>query len=169
MPDGGDLTCGSGSPASVNAMFKIMLALHLLFAVFAVGPLVHAATTAARGVRTGDAAATASSSRVLKIYSYASILVVVFGFALMSAKAPWNPDEKVAEFSEPWIWVSALLWLVAVALVLAVIVPTLDRASGSAGSGEAVASVTARVAVCGGVVGVIFAVIVFLMVYQPGS
>jgi len=147
-------------------MFKIMLALHLLFAVFAIGPLVHAATTAARGVRTGDAAATASSSRVLKIYSYASILVIVFGFALMSAKAPWNPDEKVAEFSEPWIWVSALLWLVAVALVLAVIVPTLDRASGSA---EAAAPLTARVAATGGIVGVIFAVIVFLMVYQPGS
>jgi len=147
-------------------MFKIMLALHLLFAVFAVGPLVHAATTAARGVRTGDAAATASSSRVLKIYSYASILVVVFGFALMSSKSPYGKHEKVAEFSEPWIWVSALLWLVAVALVLAVIVPTLDRASGSA---EAAAPLTARVAATGGIVGVIFAVIVFLMVYQPGS
>jgi len=53
-----------------------------------------------------------------------------------------------------------------VALVLAVIVPTLDRASGSA---EAAAPLTARVAATGGIVGVIFAVIVFLMVYQPGS
>ena len=150
-------------------MFNIMLALHLLFAVFAVGPLVHAATTAARGVRTGDAAATASSSRVLKIYSYASILVVVFGFALMSSKSPYGKHEKVAEFSEPWIWVSALLWLVAVALVLAVIVPTLERATELAGSAQSATSLTARVAAAGGVVGVIFAVIVFLMVYQPGS
>jgi len=149
-------------------MFKIMLALHLLFAVFAVGPLVHAATTAARGVRTGDAAATASSSRVLKIYSYASILVIVFGFALMSSKSPYGKHEQVAEFSEPWIWVSALLWLVAVALVLGVIVPTLERATALAGS-EPASSLSARVAATGGIVGIIFAVIVFLMVYQPGS
>jgi hypothetical protein len=149
-------------------MFKIMLALHLLFTVFAVGPLVHAATTAARGVRTGDAAATASSSRVLKIYSYASILVIVFGFALMSSKSPYGKHEKVAEFSEPWIWVSALLWLVAVALVLGVIVPTLERATALAGS-EPAPSLSARVAATGGIVGIIFAVIVFLMVYQPGS
>jgi hypothetical protein len=30
-------------------VFKIMFALHLLFAIFAVGPLVHAATTAPAG------------------------------------------------------------------------------------------------------------------------
>ena len=48
-------------------MFKLLFALHLLFANFAIGPLVHAATTAGRGVRTGDAAATAGSARMLRI------------------------------------------------------------------------------------------------------
>lgn len=147
-------------------MFKILLALHLLFAVFAIGPLVHAATTAARGVRTGDGAATASSARMLKLYSYASVLVIILGFGLMSAK---RHGHQVAEFSETWIWLSALLWLIAVALVLAVIVPTLDKATGLIAHQQSVLSLTGRVAAAGGVSSLIFVAIVFLMVYQPGS
>ncbi|MDT4971021.1 MAG: hypothetical protein QOG22_1164, partial [Pseudonocardiales bacterium] len=34
---------------------------------------------------------------------------------------------------------------------------------------ESAASLTGRVAAAGGVVGIVFAVIVFLMVYQPGK
>jgi hypothetical protein len=147
-------------------MFKILLALHLLFAIFAVGPLVQAATTAVRGVRTGDGGATAASARILKIYSYASLLVVVAGFGLMSSK---RHGQKVAEFSEAWIWVSAVLWLVAVAVVLGLLVPTLDRASEQIGREESVAALTGRSAAAGGIVGIVFAVIVFLMVYQPGA
>ncbi|HSY15136.1 MAG TPA: hypothetical protein VK816_04045 [Jatrophihabitantaceae bacterium] len=148
-------------------MFKILLALHLLFAIFAVGPLVHAATTASRGLRKGDAAAVGSSSRMVRIYSYASVLVVVIGFGLMSSKSPQHPSKHVAEFSDTWIWLSALLWLVAVVLALVVLVPALDRAVTQIGAGTAVSSLVGRVAAVGGITGVIFAVIVFLMVYRP--
>ncbi|HZY75529.1 MAG TPA: hypothetical protein VFE40_04355 [Jatrophihabitantaceae bacterium] len=147
-------------------MFKILLALHLLFAVFAVGPLVHAATTAARGVRTGNGIATAYSARMLKIYSYASVLVILVGGGLMSSK---RHGKTVAEFSDVWIWLSVLLWLVAVALVLALIVPALERATKLIAEQQSVVSLTGRVAAAGGIVGLIFAAIVFLMVYQPGS
>ncbi|MDT4935369.1 MAG: hypothetical protein QOK11_3261 [Pseudonocardiales bacterium] len=147
-------------------MLKILLALHLLFAIFAVGPLVHVVTTAGRGIRQGDATATASSARLARSYAYASVLVVIIGFGLMSAK---ENGQKVAEFSQTWIWVSALLWLAAVAIALAVIVPTLDKATAAIVKQESVVALTARVAAAGGVVGVIFAVIVFLMVYKPGK
>lgn len=150
-------------------MFKILFALHLLTAIFAIGPLAHAATTAARGLRTADAGATASAARTVTIYSYVSVLVVLFGFGLMSAEAPWNPDEKVAEFSEPFIWLSTLLWLVAVGLALGVIAPALQQATTRIGAGEKVDHLTARVAASGGIVALIFTGIVFLMVYKPGS
>ncbi|HEY2298229.1 MAG TPA: hypothetical protein VGH43_10910 [Jatrophihabitans sp.] len=149
-------------------MTKFVFALHLLFAIFAIGPLVHAATTAGRGVRTGDGAATASSARVLRIYSYASVLVVIAGMALMSMDDPDEKGKKLGEFSQLWIWLSLLLWLVAVGLVLAVIVPTLTKASALIEKQESVVTLTGRVAAAGGVVGAVFAVIVFLMVYQPG-
>ena len=149
-------------------MFKIFLALHLVAAVFAIGPLVHAATTAGRGVRQGDAAATASSARMLRIYAYASVVVVILGFGLMSSTSPYT-HATTAKFSETWIWLSVVLWAAAVAIVLAVLVPALQKTTAFIGRSEPVASLTARVAAGGGVVGLIFAGIVFLMVYRPGD
>jgi hypothetical protein len=150
-------------------MYNLLFALHLLTAIFGIGPLVHAATTASRGLRHADASAIASSARVATLYSYVSVVVVIFGMGLMSADSPDQPGETVAEFSDPYIWISVLLWAAAVALTLGVIVPALKQAGARIGGGEAVDSLTARVAASGGVVGLIFAGIVFLMVYKPGS
>lgn len=147
-------------------MLKLLLTLHLLFAVFAVGPLVHAATTASRGVRRGDATATASASRVLRIYAYASVLVVLVGFGLMSQK---RRGQRLGEFGDTWVWLSLVLWAVAVALVLGVIVPTLDRATRTIGEQGSVVALTPRVAAAGGVVGLIFLAVIVLMVYRPGG
>lgn len=147
-------------------MFKLLLAIHLVLAVFAIGPLVHAATTAARGIRTGDATATASSARVLRIYSYASVLVIAAGFALMSQKVG---GQQVAEFGDTWVWLSLVLWLVAMALVLAVTAPALTKAGNQSGAAQPGASLTGRVAGSGGLVAVIFVVIVVLMTYRPGG
>jgi len=147
-------------------MLKFLLAAHLIVAVFAVGPLVHAATTAGRGIRTGDGTATAASSRMLRIYAYVSVLVIVAGMGLMSQK---EDGHKLGEFSDAWIWVSLVLWLVAMGLVLGVIVPTLDRATKQIAEQQSVVALTARVAASGGVVALLFVVIVVLMVYKPGS
>jgi Predicted integral membrane protein (DUF2269) len=146
-------------------MLKLLLAIHLVLAVFAIGPLVHAATTAGRGIRTGNGTATASSSRMLRIYAYVSVLVVIAGMALMSQK---RRGEKLGEFSDTWIWLSLVLWLVAVGLVLGVIVPTLDKATEQIEAQQSVVTLTARVAATGGVVAVLFVVVVVLMVYRPG-
>lgn len=152
-------------------MFKIMLALHLLTAIFAIGPLVGAATTASRGLRSRDAGATESAARTLTIYSYASVVVVIFGMGLMSAKAPWDKAEHVAEFSDAWIWISVLLWLAAAALALGLTVPALKQAGVAITSGadSALGGLTGKVAGSGGAIALLYAVIVFLMVYQPGS
>lgn len=147
-------------------MLKVLLTLHLLFAVFAVGPLVHAATTAARGVRRSDGTATASASRTLRIYAYASVLVVLLGFGLMSQK---RRGQQLGEFGDTWVWLSLVLWVVAVALVLGLIVPTLDRATKLISEQAPVAAFTARVAAAGGAVGLIFLAVVVLMVYRPGG
>lgn len=147
-------------------MLKLLLAAHLVFAVFAIGPLVHAATTAGRGIRTGDGAATASSSRVLRIYSYVSVLVVLAGLALMSQK---RRGEKLGEFDDTWIWLSLVLWAIAIGIVLAVIVPTLDKATALIGEQGSVVALTGRVAAAGGVVALIMLGIIVLMVYRPGS
>jgi hypothetical protein len=149
-------------------MFKIMLALHLLTAIFAVGPLVGAATTAARGLRSGNADATDGAARTLPIYAYTSVLVVICGFGLMSADNPYGPG-KVAEFGETWIWLSALLWVLAMAMVLGVTAPALKQAATTIRGGQPAQGLIGRVAGSGGVVAVLFTVIVFFMVYKPGG
>ena len=103
-----------------------------------------------------------------RIYAIGSLLVVVLGFALMSLTSPYTKQPS-GEFTDLWIWLSVLLWVVAVALTMTVIVPALDRATAAIGSGESVEALTGRVAAAGGVVGLVFVAIVFLMVYQPGS
>ena len=97
-------------------MKDFLLALHLVFAIFAIGPLAHAATTAGRGVRRGDGAATAGSARMLKIYAYASVLVILAGGGLLSQKG--RNGKKLAEFGDTWIWLSIILWAVAILIVL---------------------------------------------------
>jgi len=147
-------------------MLKFWMAAHLVFVVFAIGPLVHAASTASRGVRRGDGAATAAAARVLRIYAYVSVLVIVAGMALMSQK---EDGEKLAEFSDTWIWLSLVLWAVAIGIVLLVTVPTLNKATKLIEAQDSVVTLTARVAASGGLVSLIFFVIVVLMAYKPGS
>jgi uncharacterized membrane protein len=149
-------------------MFEIMTALHLLTAVLVIGPLVHAVTTAARGVRQRDAGAIAASARMTRIYAFASIVVVIFGFGLMSAKSPYT-GEAVATFGQTWIWLSALLWLVGAAIALAVTAPALSQAGTRLREGAALDAIKGRVLGSGIAVAVIFVVIIVLMVYQPGS
>ncbi|MEO6702040.1 MAG: DUF2269 family protein [Jatrophihabitantaceae bacterium] len=143
-------------------MRHLLLALHVLFAIFAIGPLVGAATVAARGVRAGDGAAVAASGRTVRLYGYVSILVPVLGMGLAQPK--WD-----AKFSYPWVWLSLVLYLVALAVTLAVLVPSLTKAGAAISGGGTTEAFTARVAAAGGIIAVLFAVIVFLMIYKPGG
>src|SRR3954449_2930663 len=150
-------------------MFKLLLFLHLLAAVFAIGPLVGAASTAARALRTGDAGAAYSAARIVKIYSYASVVVVVLGFGLMSAKVPGDSSQRVADFGESWIWLSLVCWGAAIAVALGGLEPALRRAATTIDQGSPVATLTGRVAAYGGATALLYAAIVALMVYQPGG
>lgn len=149
-------------------MFKVMTTLHLLAVIFLIGPLVHAVTTAIRGLRTNDAAAATVSARTTTIYAYSSILAVLFGFALMSATSPYT-GKTVAGFGETWIWLSTLLWLIGVVIALTVTAPALKHAATSISEGTTLQPVKAKVAGSGGLIGLIFIAIVVLMVYQPGA
>jgi uncharacterized membrane protein len=149
-------------------VFKLLLFLHLLAAIFAVGPLVGVATTASRALRTPDAEAATAAARAIKIYSYASVVVVVLGLGLMSAKAPGS-SERVADFGDTWILLSIVLWAASIAVALGGLVPALQHAATTISDGGAVTTLTGRVAAFGGATGLLYAAIVLLMVYRPGG
>jgi uncharacterized membrane protein len=150
-------------------VFKLLLFLHLLTVIFAVGPLVGAASTASRALRTSDAAAATSAARTIRLYSYVSVVVVVLGMGLMSQKAPGDSDHEAADMGDTWIWLSLLLWLVAMAVALGVLVPSLTKAAATIGSTGSARVLVGRVASAGGAIGLLYAGIVVLMVYRPGG
>jgi uncharacterized membrane protein len=150
-------------------VFKLLLFLHVLAAIFAIGPLVGAATTAGRAIRHADAAAATSAARIVRLYSYVSVAVVVLGMGLMSQKSPMDKSQTVGDFGDTWIWLSLLLWVVAVALALALLVPNLTRAAAEIGRSGSAQSYVGKVAAGGGAIGLVYAAIVVLMVYRPGG
>lgn len=149
-------------------MYKTLLALHVIAAVAAVGPLIHAATTAVRGIRREDAEATAASSRMIKLYAVASVIVIALGFGVMPMTPPYS-DAPAGEFGQLWVWLSLVLWAVGVALSLGVVAPALDRSGGLIASGASLKSLRGRVAGMGGLIGLIFVAIIVLMVVRPGQ
>lgn len=142
-------------------MHTFVFFLHLLLVIFTIGPLAHAATTASRGVRTADASAVKASARMVQVYAGASVLAVVAGMGLVQEK--WH-----ATFGQTWVWLSVVLWVVAMLVVLLLLVPALQQAGKQIAAAEPVGSLTGKVAASGGIVGLILAVIVGLMVYKPG-
>jgi hypothetical protein len=84
----------------------------------------------------------------------------------MSMISPYT-HKKVASFTDTWIWLSVLLWLIGIALSWGVLSRTLDRATTMINNNESIAALRGRVAAIGGLVGVIFGAIIVLMVYRP--
>jgi hypothetical protein len=175
---------------------RLVLWLHIGFAIFTVGPLALAISSTPRYIRRGDVPVLRYLRRITLIFTAASLLVLVFGIVL---------GQLHHDFSHPWLTVSMTLFVVAIVLLLLIIrdqrrairsithqaaaSPALavvgadpdstDRAiqadadgaaEGHSGAplAEPVASVErGRIAVVGGVVNLVWLVILVLMVWQP--
>jgi uncharacterized membrane protein len=93
-------------------MHTLLDVLHVVAAVFLVGPLAILPMTAMRALRAGQGSAVASLARSTWIFALASLLVVVFGFGVMGTS---DPQYKLT-IGTPWIWISIVLYLIALAL-----------------------------------------------------
>jgi uncharacterized membrane protein len=168
-------------------MENLLLALHVVAAIFLIGPLVAAANQAARVLRGGDTGALASLARLVTVYGWASLLVGVFGAGLVQ-------DRYEHTWGQAWLPISLVLFLVASALVIGVLAPLLRRAVSTAGSGGPAgganagaaaaggdaaatggagggggAGLAGRAAAVGGVLSLCYVAIAVLMVYKPGG
>jgi uncharacterized membrane protein len=133
--------------------------LHLVAAIFVVGPLVAGANQAARALRGGDQRALASLARLTAIYGYSSLLVGVFGAGLVQ-------DKYGHSWSQAWLIISLVLFVLASALVIGLLVPLLRRAAAGVEGGTA--GLAGRAGAIAGIASLCYLVIVVLMVYKPG-
>ncbi len=104
-------------------MFTLLKTLHVLFAVLLVGPLTMIPMTALRSIRRRDGAAVAGAARQTMIYGLGSLLVFVLGFGIVGVKS-----ERFS-MGDPWITISMTLYVIALVLVLALVLPGLRGAS----------------------------------------
>lgn len=146
-------------------METVLNVLHVLTAVFIVGPMALLPMTAMRAIRGGDGAQVTSLAQSTNVLSLASLIVVFFGFGLMSL------DKEVKlSITTPWILSSLILYVVALALSVAVVVPAM-RTAGEHLTADAPAAEGGndykRIAMTSGVVSLLLMAVVVLMVARP--
>jgi uncharacterized membrane protein len=143
-------------------MGTVLTVLHVVTAVFVVGPMAILPMTGMRAVRTGNAAVAGLLARSTGVFSLASLVVAVLGFGVVGT-ADKRFDLSVGT---PWVLASIVLYLVALLLSLLVVVPALRRAAADlAGAGKMAAY--GRIAAGSGLVSLLLLAVTVLMVWKP--
>jgi uncharacterized membrane protein len=146
-------------------MDTLLTALHVVAAVFVIGPMAILPMTALRAVRAGNGPVVALLSTSTRVFTLASLLVAVLGFAVLGSVAK---TDKVS-VATGWVLTSIVLYLAALALSLLVVVPSLRRAAAELAEGrtEGAQAVYGRIAASSGVVALLLVAVTVLMVWRP--
>ena len=160
---------------SLADMTKALLALHVIAAILAVGPVAVAASMFPAAMRAGDAARIGLLHRICRVYAVIGVAVPVFGFATAAS---------LHVLGSPWLIASISLTGVAALVLGVVILPAQDRVLVTAfGTAEVSAdaapaldraptfdhTVIARLAMCTGLFNLLWATVTVLMILRPGS
>lgn len=152
----------------MNELFNV---LHVVTAVFIVGPLAILPMTALRALRSGNGAQVATLATSTAVFGRLSIVVVILGFAVMGTSDP----KYGTSVTTPWVLWSLILWVLAAIVSEAVVVPSMKKAAAAlgavAGGGTATSTEASayygRIAAGSGVVSLLLVVVVVLMVWKP--
>jgi hypothetical protein len=139
----------------------LIVSLHVLAAVFLLGPLVFAISATPRAIRSGGAATLRFLVTTTRVYGYGSVLVLLLG-----AGAVRKEDNE--SFGQTWIWASIVLFVIALGLITGVVLPAQKKALRLVTDGESATDTLPAIGAAAGIASLLFAAIVFLMIYQPG-
>ncbi|SEQ31594.1 hypothetical protein SAMN04487983_1004135 [Streptomyces sp. yr375] len=145
-------------------MIKFLLAVHVLAAIVAVGPVTVAASmfppAARRALGAPDDVRAGETLRLLhricQVYAAVGIAVPVFGFATAGA---------MGVMGDPWLIVSIVLTVVAAGVLLVLVLPRQEVLVEGQGTRET----TVRLAMFTGVFNLLWATVTVLMIVRPGS
>ncbi|MHC5796391.1 DUF2269 family protein [Lacisediminihabitans sp. FW035] len=147
-------------------MDTLFAVLHVVTAVFIVGPMAILPMTAMRAARARNGAQVLSLAKATSTFSLLSLVVFALGFALLGVSDP----KDHFSFASGWIIWSIVLYVAALAVNLFVTVPAMRKASTAVSAG---ATGTAKPAGYGaiaggsGVASLLLVAIVVLMVWKP--
>lgn len=154
-------------------MTKLLLSLHVLAAIVAVGPVTVAASMFPATLRRvlgdsgdGDARATLRTlHRICRVYAGIGIAVPLFGFATASS---------LGVLGDAWLITSILLTAAAAGVLALLILPAQDRAlAETTSSASPLPAPTplapGRLAMVTGIFNLLWATVTVLMIIRPGS
>lgn len=146
-------------------MDTFLTALHVVGAVFIVGPMAVLPMTAMRAVRAGSGPVVEVLARSTRVFTLASLVVALLGFAVLGVV---SKTDKIS-VTTGWVLTSIVLYAVALLVSLFLVVPTLDAAATALATGGADAgrTVHGRIAASSGIVSLLLLVVVVLMVWRP--
>jgi uncharacterized membrane protein len=146
-------------------MDTFLTALHVVGAVFVVGPMAVLPMTAMRAVRAGSAPVVELLARSTRIFSLASLVVAFLGFGVLGVI---GKTDKIS-VTTAWVLTSIVLYAAALLVSLFLVVPSLEAAATALGTGGADAgrAVYGRIAASSGIVSLLLLAVTVLMVWRP--
>ncbi|MGW5170307.1 hypothetical protein ACWEQU_17435 [Streptomyces nodosus] len=150
-------------------MTKILLSLHVLAAIIAIGPVSVAASMFPPTVRRAGASESGISAtatiqllhRICRVYAGIGLAVPILGFATAS---------YMGVLESGWLIASIILTAVAAGILVFLVLPSQDKLLGHInGNGTVERSHTARLAMYTGFFNLLWAAVTVLMVVRPGS
>ncbi|TFC17649.1 DUF2269 family protein [Cryobacterium algoritolerans] len=143
--------------------------LHIVAAVFIVGPMAILPMTAMRSIRAGEAGQVATLAKSVNLFTLLSIVVAFFGFGALGVSDP----KDGFTFGSTWVLLSILAYVIALAINLFVVVPAMRQAAEAITAGAGAATLEAkpagysRVAMGSGSSSLLLVIVVVLMVWKP--
>jgi uncharacterized membrane protein len=144
-------------------METVFAVLHVVAAVFLVGPMAVLPMTALRAVRSGNAPVVQLLATSTRVFTLGSILVAVLGFALLGVLG----QKEDVSVGTGWVLTSIVLYVIALVLSLLVVVPALKRAGSELAGGRSASALYGRIASSSGIVSLLLIAVVVLMVWRP--
>lgn len=104
-------------------MTKFVLTLHVIAAVFLIGPMAIAPMMGMRAIRRHDARGVHEAARTTTLYTLLSLVVAGLGFVLIAVGSDkWS-------YGDAWIVISSTLYVIALLLGIGVVAPGLTGAA----------------------------------------
>lgn len=142
----------------MDTVFSI---LHVATAVFIVGPMAILPMTGLRALRTGNAAQAAGLARSTTVFGWLSVLTFLLGFGVLGMA----PKQYHLSMFTPWVLISIVLYLIAFALTMFLVVPQLAKAAAAGGEGKPAGY--GAIAGGSGMASLLLLAVVVLMVWKP--
>jgi hypothetical protein len=145
---------------------KVLLSVHVLVAILAVGPVAVVASMFPGVLRRGaDVAVLRTLHRVCRVYAAVGVAVPVFGLATASS---------LGVLGDVWLVTSIVLTALAACVLVFLLLPgqeqvLTDLAAPPGGTTDLAARVSTRLGMQTGVFNLLWAAVTVLMIVRPGS